>query len=305
MKVLLLVNGYASSVTARSRVLIQSIIAENHDVQLALTSRRGHASRLARGAASTGTEIVFVLGGDGTLNEAANGLAGSDCALAPLPGGSTNVFARTLGIPDDPLEAVRSLLSAIDTNQIRSVGLGEVGGRYFLFHCGMGFDAAVVQQVERKAALKRYAGHPLFIWAGFNTWLNHYDRSSPKMSAKHGDKFINDSYFTVVLNTNPYTYLGHRPLSLAPAATLDNGLSLVVLRTMAFKPVMSVVKNLVSGKQLQDSNTLHLADNLPEIEITGHKPFPYQLDGDFLGEVSSLKFTWVPEKLRLVCPLLS
>jgi diacylglycerol kinase family enzyme len=305
MKVLLLVNGYASSVTARSRVLIQSIIAENHDVQLALTSRRGHASRLARGAASTGTEIVFVLGGDGTLNEAANGLAGSDCALAPLPGGSTNVFARTLGIPDDPLEAVRSLLSAIDTNQIRSVGLGEVGGRYFLFHCGMGFDAAVVQQVERKAALKRYAGHPLFIWAGFNTWLNHYDRSSPKMSAKHGDKFINDSYFTVVLNTNPYTYLGHRPLSLAPAATLDNGLSLVVLRTMAFKPVMSVVKNLVSGKQLQDSNALHLADNLPEIEITGHKPFPYQLDGDFLGEVSSLKFTWVPEKLRLVCPPLT
>ena len=305
MKVLLLVNGYASSVTARSRVLIQSIIAENHDVQLALTSRRGHASRLARGAASTGTKIVFVLGGDGTLNEAANGLAGSDCALAPLPGGSTNVFARTLGIPDDPLEAVRSLLSAIDTNQIRSVGLGEVGGRYFLFHCGMGFDAAVVQQVERKAALKRYAGHPLFIWAGFNTWLNHYDRSSPKMSAKHGDKFINDSYFTVVLNTNPYTYLGHRPLSLAPAATLDNGLSLVVLRTMAFKPVMSVVKNLVSGKQLQDSNTLHLADNLPEIEITGHKPFPYQLDGDFLGEVSSLKFTWVPEKLRLVCPPLT
>lgn len=305
MKVLLLVNGYASSVTARSRVLIQSIIAENHDVQLALTSRRGHASRLARGAASTGTKIVFVLGGDGTLNEAANGLAGSDCALAPLPGGSTNVFARTLGIPDDPLEAVRSLLSAIDTNQIRSVGLGEVGGRYFLFHCGMGFDAAVVQQVERKAALKRYAGHPLFIWAGFNTWLNHYDRSSPRMSAKHGDKFINDGYFTVVLNTNPYTYLGHRPLSLAPAATLDNGLSLVVLRTMAFKPVMSVVKNLVSGKQLQDSNTLHLADNLPEIEITGHKPFPYQLDGDFLGEVSSLKFTWVPEKLRLVCPPLT
>ena len=305
MKVLLLVNGSASSVTARARVLIQSIIAENHDVELALTSRRGHASRLARGAASTGTKIVFVLGGDGTLNEAANGLAGSDCALAPLPGGSTNVFARTLGIPDDPLEAVRSLLSAIDANQIRSVGLGEVDGRYFLFHCGMGFDAAVVQQVERKAALKRYAGHPLFIWAGFNTWLNHYDRSFPRMSVKHGSKLINDSYFTVVLNTNPYTYLGHRPLSLAPAATLDNGLSLVVLRTMAFKPVMSIVKDLVSGKQLRAGNNLHLADNLPEIEIAGHKPFPYQLDGDFLGEVSSLKFTWVPEKLRLVCPLLS
>ena len=157
MRILLLVNESASSVTARTRVLIQAALAEDHEVELAMTSRRGHASRLARGAASTGTDLVAVLGGDGTLNEAANGLAGTDCVLAPLPGGSTNVFARTIGLDDDPLNATRQTIGAISDNSIQSVGLGEVAGRYFLFHCGNGFDAAVVRQVERRPGVKRYA----------------------------------------------------------------------------------------------------------------------------------------------------
>ena len=133
MRILLLVNESASSVTARTRVLIQAALAEHHEAELAMTSRRGHASRLARGAASTGSDGVAVVGGDGTLNEAANGLAGTDCALAPLPGGSTNVFARTIGLDDDPLEATRQTIDAISDNSIKSVGLGEVAGRYFLF----------------------------------------------------------------------------------------------------------------------------------------------------------------------------
>ena len=119
MRILLLVNESASSVTARTRVLIQAALAEHHEVELAMTSRRGHASRLARGAASTGTDLVAVLGGDGTLNEAANGLAGTDCVLAPLPGGSTNVFARTIGLDDDPLNATRQTIGAISDNSIQ------------------------------------------------------------------------------------------------------------------------------------------------------------------------------------------
>ena len=89
-----------------------------------MTSRRGHASRLARGAAATGTDVVAVLGGDGTLNEAANGLAGTECALAALPGGSTNVFARTIGLADEPLDATAQLVAATAANSIESVGLG-------------------------------------------------------------------------------------------------------------------------------------------------------------------------------------
>jgi diacylglycerol kinase family enzyme len=303
VQILLLVNGSASSVTARTRVLIQTALAEHHSVQLAMTSRRGHASRLARGAAATGTDIVAVLGGDGTLNEAANGLAGTECALAPLPGGSTNVFARTIGLADEPLEATNQLVAAIAANSIESVGLGEVEGRYFLFHCGSGFDAAVVEQVERRSTLKRYAGHPLFIWAGVDTWLRHYDRTKPRMTVRHKHGGVDDSYFTVVLNTDPYTYLGSRPLSLAPEATLDRGLSVVALRTLSFSTMTGLLIDLFQGKPLENNDLIHVAHNLTELALTGHDPFPHQLDGDYLGTVKSLKFNWRPQALRLVKPL--
>ena len=149
MRVLLVVNASASSVTPRTRVVIAKALAADHSVEVAETSRRGHASRLAQGAAASGVDVVVVLGGDGTVNEAANGLAGSSTALGVLPGGSTNVFARTIGCPNDPIEATGQLLAALSRRSIRRVGLGSANGRYFLFHAGIGFDAAVVEQVER------------------------------------------------------------------------------------------------------------------------------------------------------------
>lgn len=284
-------------------MLIQTALAEHHEVELAMTSRRGHASRLARGAAATGTDIVAVLGGDGTLNEAANGLAGTDCALAALPGGSTNVFARTIGLADEPLDATQQLVSAIEADSVESVGLGEVEGRYFLFHCGSGFDAAVVQQVERRSALKRYAGHPLFLWAGFDTWLRHYDRTKPRMAVRHEKGGVDDSYFTVVLNTDPYTYFGSRPLSLAPEATLESGLSVVALRTLSLGTMTGLLTDLFRGKPLEDNDLVHTAHDLTDLVLIGHYPFPHQLDGDYLGSTERLKFSWRPQVLRLVKPL--
>ncbi len=180
MRLLLIVNSSASSVTPRGRVVIQKALSADHDVTVAETSRRGHATRLAQGAARDGVDVVVVLGGDGTLNEAANGLAGTETALPPLPGGSTNVFARTIGLPNDPIEATGALLDGLAAGRIEAVGLGSVNGRYFLFHVGLGFDAAVVEQVERRAQLKRWAGHPLFVFSAFTTWFRHYDSSRPR-----------------------------------------------------------------------------------------------------------------------------
>src|ERR1700694_4362073 len=113
MRLLLLVNTSASSVTPRGRVVIQKALSADHDVHVTETGRRGHATRLALGAAAEKVDVVVVLGGDGTLNEAANGLAGTETALAVLPGGSTNVFARTIGLAHDPIEATGQLLGAL------------------------------------------------------------------------------------------------------------------------------------------------------------------------------------------------
>ncbi|MFZ6005731.1 MAG: diacylglycerol/lipid kinase family protein [Actinomycetota bacterium] len=304
MKVLLLVNSSASSVTARSRVVIQKALSADHDVTVAETSRRGHATRLAQGAAGSGTEVVVVLGGDGTLNEAANGLAGSSCALAPLPGGSTNVFARTIGLPNDPIEATGDLLDALARRTIRRVGLGVVNGRYFLFHVGMGFDAAVVAQVERRSGLKRYAGHPLFVYAGFDTWIRHYDRSRPRFAVHHADGSVtDDGYLAICLNTNPYTYLGNRPLNLAPEATLDRGLAMVTLRTLAFARTMRIIGSaLGSGKYLRNNRWTDYRHDLDSVVVEGYGPFPYQVDGDHLGDTERLEISHAPEILDLVMP---
>ncbi len=305
MKVLLLVNSSASSVTARSRVVIQKALSADHEVALAETSRRGHATRLAQGAAAGGTEVVVVLGGDGTLNEAANGLAGSSCALAPLPGGSTNVFARTLGLPNDPIEATSDLLDALALGSISRVGLGSVNGRYFLFHVGMGFDAAVVAQVERRAGLKRYAGHPLFVYAGFDTWFRHYDRTRPRFSVRFPDgSVVDDGYLCICLNTSPYTYLGNRPLDLAPEATLERGLASVTVRTLSFGPTMRVIGSALMGtRYLRTSRWTDHRTDLSGLTVSGYGPFPYQVDGDHLGDTELLEITHEPEVLDLVVPV--
>ena len=222
LRILLVVNSFASSVTARNTVVIQRRSGRDHDVELVETNRRGHATRFAHDAARRGVDVVVGFGGDGTLNEVANGIAGTDTALGALPGGSTNVFARTIGLPNDPVAAADLLADGIDAGNIRPIGLGPVNGRYFCFHIGVGFDAAVVAAVERRASLKRWLGHPLFITAALThvapRLRPHAARTSGSIDRRTAS--IDDGYFTIVLNTNPYTYLGNRPLDLSPAATL-------------------------------------------------------------------------------------
>jgi len=304
VKLLLIVNSSASSVTARGRVVIQKALSADHEVTVAETSRRGHATRLAQGAANENTDVVVVLGGDGTLNEAANGLAGTRTALAPLPGGSTNVFSRTIGLPDDPIEATGALLDALAKRSIKRVGLGSVNGRYFLFHVGMGFDAAVVQQVERRSSLKRYVSHPLFVFSTFDTALRHYDRSRPRFAVHHSDgRVIDDGYVAICFNTTPYTYLGTLAIDVAPDATLDRGLVMVTIRTLKIFTVMGLIgSSLMGRKRVQHHPLVDYRTDLAEMTVKGHGPFPYQVDGDYLGEVTTLRFRHEPEILDLVLP---
>ena len=308
MRILLVVNAFASSVTARNTVVVHRALVrgdgvEGNEVEVVETNRRGHAIRFAQDAARRGVDVVIGYGGDGTLNEVATGVAGSETALGVLPGGSTNVFARTLGMPNDPVKAVTQLVAGIAANAIEPIGLGKVNSRYFCFHTGIGYDAAVVREVERRASMKRWLGHPLFIYAAVRTWAVNYERKYPHftVTTPTGEP-VTDGYFTVVLNTNPYTYLGNRPLDLSPAAGLDRGLVAITFRTMKIRAILGGLSGALRGGGVKPSDTLDVQTDLESLSITHEQPFPYQLDGDYLGETKRLDFTHEPNAVRLVRP---
>lgn len=313
-------NTAASSVTGRRRVLIHKALSADHEVRLIATQRRDHASKLARSAAGDGADAVVVLGGDGTLNEAANGLAGSDTALAVLPGGSTNVFARILGLPDDPIDAVAELLDALDRSSIEPIGLGSVNGRYFLFHCGIGFDAAVVAEVERRGPWKRWAGHPLFIYAAATTWLRGVDRrraplevrcpgddaadggSIGDIAAAGGDDPVDRGFLTMILNANPYTFLGDRPLDLVPEASLDAPLAAVTVTDLSLSRLLPLVGRALGSGDVRGCRGVRVRTGLRSATVDADPPVPYQIDGDHLGSGRRFEIRWAPEVLNLVVP---
>jgi diacylglycerol kinase family enzyme len=310
VRLLLIVNGSATSVTPLRRVVIHKALAADHEVELAETSGRGHAVSLARQAASEGADAVVVLGGDGTLNEAANGLAGSETALGVLPGGSTNVFARTLGMSTDPIEATGSLLAALASRHIAPVGLGRAGERYFLFHAGMGFDAAVVERAERHHPLKRRVGPGLFVASAIAEWIGPYDRRHPHFKAtgrpaEGGEApSVEDGYLGICLNTNPYTYLGSRPLDLVPGTGLGSRLSMVVLRGLGLSVMLpALLRALRGGRSGRLSRKAEVWRDLAGIEVQAIGPLRHQVDGECLGEVGTLDIAYEPAALRLVLPL--
>lgn len=311
MKVTLIVNPFASAVTPKRRALVEAALADGHELTVRESEQRGHVIDLAREAAAAGAQVVAVLGGDGTLNEAANGLAGTATALAALPGGSTNVFARTIGTNRKLKKAVPQVAAALDQPPQR-IGLGLVNGRYFLFHVGMGYDAAVVAKVERKPHLKRKIGQLIFVYASLATWSRGVDRKHPCLMVRVGDEaggeiVVEDGYFGICLNSNPYTYLGVKPLNVAPGdAWFDQPLVNVTLRTLKlFKFLPLVGSTLGSGKKLRNNALVDYRTGLEAFSVVappGHPGFPYQADGDYLGETGELAITFEPDKLSLIVP---
>lgn len=305
MRILLIVNATASSVTARRRVVIERALRAGHDLRVEPTQRRGHAAELARGATLDDTELVVVLAGDGTLNEAADGLRGSHVALATLPGGSTNVYARTLGVADDVIEATGQLLDAIDERSFVRVPVGLANGRIFLFHAGFGLDAAVIRQVERRAALKRYVAHPLFLASAFDTWLRRAETRRIQIDVVFPDGVrFEDAQFVVASKTSPWTYLGHRPVVVAPEASIESSLSITTLRGLTVNFLLRQgLRALRGGTRFNRSRRVDHRANVSSCRIEATQPFPWQVDGDYLGERTSVDLKLVPDALTVVVPV--
>src|SRR5207253_864929 len=167
----------------------------------------------------------------GTVNEVANGLAGSHVPMAVLPGGGANILARGLGMPNDPVEATGVLLERLQHPPTR-VPLGRIDDRWFVSNCGVGFDAAIVREVERRPGAKRRAGDWFFLWTGLRVFATGYDRRSPQVDLSWGPELEHHAdgvFLAVVQNLSPYTFFGRRPMRLSPQADLQGGLDVLAM----------------------------------------------------------------------------
>ncbi|MGH1502673.1 MAG: diacylglycerol/lipid kinase family protein [Acidimicrobiales bacterium] len=308
MRVVLIVNPAASSVSRRALVTIQRSLARDHDLEVHETTRPRHATRLAHRADRTGADLVVTIGGDGTINEAVNGLLDTDTAVAPLPGGSTNVFARALGYPNDAEAATEVLLEALtpealEAGSIRRGSVGMAGDRAFVFHVGVGFDAAVVHRVERRGPLKRWAGHPWFVASALRTWASD-ERRQLAFAVEDDDRRISPIQMAVALNVDPYTFLGNRPLRLAPEAGLDRPLSMVALERLDARSLGPAAWAALRGREdgLPDAPPIHHWRDLDRILVRSPRPFPFQLDGEPMDPVNELELRHRPDAVRFVIP---
>ena len=303
-RMLVIVNPYATTVSARLKNLVVYALQARYEVEAVETQARGHATELCREAADEGYQAVVAFGGDGTVNEAANGLAGSNTPLTVLPGGSTNVFCRTLGIPPDVVDATEHLLRVADAFEPRWVDLGVAGPRLFTFASGVGLDASVVQRVDSHPRLKARAGEWYFTWAALSTFSRRYLVHPPRVRMEVEGQGV-DGVTVIVQNSDPFTYFGRLPIRVAAGAGLDTGtLSLAILRRATPLEIPSVIARIFSGRaeRLQRHRHIEGFRDVRTARVTAleHGHFPLQIDGDYLGEFDEIEYGVRPGGLLVV-----
>jgi diacylglycerol kinase family enzyme len=302
-RMLVIVNPYATTVSDRLKNLVVYALRGSYDVDAIDTEARDHATELCRQAANEGYDVVVAFGGDGTVNEAANGLVGSNTPLSCLPGGRTNVYCRMLGIPTDVVDATEHLLMLADDWRPRRVDLGYVNDRKFLFSAGAGLDASVVARVDAHPRLKARVGEWYYAWTGVNTFNRRYLFNPVRMEARIGEQRI-EGVTAIVQNASPYTYFGNRPVHMGEGAELDSGdLAGIVLRSARPIHVPTIIwralsrrARVVRHRQVEPfAGVTHL-----ELRSLDDRPLPLQVDGDYIGEVREAIFGITPRGIAVV-----
>ncbi|MFP8906269.1 MULTISPECIES: diacylglycerol/lipid kinase family protein [Streptomyces] len=321
MRALLVVNPAATTTSARTRDVLIHALASDLKLEVATTEYRGHARDLGRQAVQRGEiELVIVLGGDGTVNEVVNGLLYAGPApealprLAVVPGGSTNVFARALGLPNDAVEATGALLDALNSGSERTVGLGlaagtpgtddaEVPSRWFTFCAGLGFDAGVVGRVEQKREGGRRSTHALYVRQVVRQFLGDpYRRRGTITLRRPGEEPVEELALSIVCNTAPWTYLGNRPVYAAPRASFDTALDVLGLTRLTPSAVTRYGTQLLTSTPERGPHGKHAVSlhDLTDFTLESQVPLPFQMDGDHLGLRTSVTFTGVRRALRVI-----
>ena len=302
-RMLLVVNPWATSVSARLKNLVVYALRGRYDIEAVETQSRGHATALGREAVGEGFDLVVAFGGDGTLNEVVNGVAGTETPVSVLPGGCTNVVCRMLGIPTDVVDATEHLLQLSDDLRPRRVDLGRVNGRYFVFSSGVGIDAEATDWVDSRPWLKSRSGDLAFTIAAVQSFVRNYRAKPPTMAMEVAGQRV-EGVSAMVQNSDPFTYFGSRPLRVCEDIAFDNGfLSAVTMRRATTFDAPGVLRQLFSrnGRLAyhRRARSFTRVEHARIVSLSG-RPLPIEVDGDYIGTADEHVYEAVPGALLFV-----
>jgi diacylglycerol kinase family enzyme len=312
MRALLVVNPSATTTSPRTRDVLVRALGTEIKLEVAQTDHRGHAFELGRRAAHEGMDVVVTLGGDGTVNEVVNGLLTADPMtrgasdlphLAVVPGGSTNVFARAVGLPRDPVEATGAILDALHDGTRRTIGLSRAGDRWFTTSAGVGLDAEVVHAVDQRRGDRgiRHSGR-LYVGTALRRFLRDTDRSTPALTlSRVGVESIGGLFLVLVGNSSPWTYLRAHKVNPTPAASFDTGMDVFGLTRLTLPRTLNHVRQFfaTSGRPPHGRHVVALHDQ-SAFSLSSSRPIAFQVDGEYVGEIVALDFTSIPNALTVV-----
>lgn len=307
---LVIENPHATGVSSRLRERALQRLATGFAIEHVRTNAPGHARELASSAARQGFDVVGALGGDGTANEVANGIAdqpAGDCALALLPAGQANVLARMLALPGRA-DAAAAHFSQAPGRRAR-IDLGAVNQRLFTFAAGLGIDAAVTRRVDARPDLKARFGPWFYAAAALATLYREYRAGAPRMrvqlsAATRSPLPALEGVTTIIQNGNPYTYFRRIPVALAPGGHLRSGtLAGCVLRSARLRDVPSLgLRALLPSAQVARHPRVAAFGEVAtlSIESTEGAPLPTHVDGDFIGRFERVELSVRPGALAVL-----
>jgi diacylglycerol kinase family enzyme len=293
----LIVNPNAGRLSEQIRKDVVAALRARFQIEAFSTTARDTGISLAVDAAAAGAQLVIAFGGDGHVNEVANGLACTDSSLAIIPGGTMNVFARALDIPLDPFDAIEHLLERIE-EPARVVPLGRMDERYFTFSAGCGFDAEAAQRVERYVPAKRRFGEAFFYWSAFRVLAGTYRHRNPSMVLKGPFGEVPVS-MTIACNAGPYAYLAGRPVEVTPEVKLNGGIDVFALKQMRIESLPFYAWRVLVSHDIAHHGDAFYANDLDAFELHADRPFARHADGEPLAPADSARFTLVREALRV------
>ncbi len=307
MRSILIYNPYAGS--GRGADEIDAVVGLLHrrgwTVQVEETRGAAEAADLARAAAADGVEMALVVGGDGTLGSAVQGLAGTRTALGVLPAGTGNVLARQLGLPvPGPLHppALHKAAELILAGAPRPIDLGHLvnaetgqAGRYFICWAGIGIDAAITQEVELFPQLKRRLGFGAFLLSALSC-LRHYAGTRAEIIVDGRRARPRRVVLAVASNMELYASFLH----ISPSARLDDGsLDLTCFQGDSWLDTIYHAAIIFLRRHTRDPRVRLY--RMKEAIIETARPLPVHLDAEPMG-ATPVRIRVRPRALRLIVP---